>query len=229
MTCPIIASDILPKAIEIARDNAKSAGVERYITFETKSIVKWEAAPQPAGVLVTNPPYGKRISVEDMNALYKTIGTILKRVFTGYHAWIIGYEDEYFHEIGLAPSQKIAVNNGGLDCELREYLLFAGNKKSFRAEGGKIKEERRDAPSDKRRQERKPRFNDRDRKPGKKRDERPEKRYDRRPERSEEAVKEERRKPFSLKRPTMPSISADKEIVVNRPAWRVRKKRDDNK
>lgn len=229
VTCPIIASDILPKAVEIARDNAKSAGVERYITFETKSIVKWEAAPQPAGVLVTNPPYGKRISVEDMNALYKTIGTILKRVFTGYHAWIIGYEDEYFHEIGLAPSQKIAVNNGGLDCELREYLLFAGNKKSFRAEGGKIKEERRDVPSDKRRQERKPRFNDRDRKPGKKRDERPEKRYDRRPERSEEAVKEERRKPFNLKRPTMPSISADKEIVVNRPAWRVRKKRDDNK
>lgn len=229
VTCPIIASDILPKAVEIARDNAKSAGVERYITFETKSIVKWEAAPQPAGVLVTNPPYGKRISVEDMNALYKTIGTILKRVFTGYHVWIIGYEDEYFHEIGLAPSQKIAVNNGGLDCELREYLLFAGNKKSFRAEGGKIKEERRDVPSDKRRQERKPRFNDRDRKPGKKRDERPEKRYDRRPERSEEAVKEERRKPFNLKRPTMPSISADKEIVVNRPAWRVRKKRDDNK
>lgn len=229
VTCPIIASDILPKAVEIARDNAKSAGVERYITFETKSIVKWEAAPQPAGVLVTNPPYGKRISVEDMNALYKTIGTILKRVFTGYHAWIIGYEDEYFHEIGLAPSQKIAVNNGGLDCELREYLLFAGNKKSFRAEGGKIKEERRDAPSDKRRQERKPRFNDRDRKAGKKRDERPEKRYDRRPERSEEGVKEERRKPFNLKRPTMPSISADKEIVVNRPAWRVRKKRDDNK
>lgn len=229
VTCPIIASDLLPKAVEIARDNAKSAGVDRYITFETKSIVKWEAAPQPAGVLVTNPPYGKRISVEDMNALYKTIGTILKRVFTGYHAWIIGYEDEYFHEIGLAPSQKIAVNNGGLDCELREYLLFAGNKKSFRAEGGKIKEERRDVPSDKRRQERKPRFNDRDRKPGKKRDERPEKRYDRRPERSEESVKEERRKPFSLKRPTMPSISADKEIVVNRPAWRVRKKRDDNK
>lgn len=229
VTCPIIASDILPKAVEIARDNAKSAGVERYITFETKSIVKWEKAPQPAGVLVTNPPYGKRISVEDMNALYKTIGTILKRVFTGYHAWIIGYEDEYFHEIGLAPSQKIAVNNGGLDCELREYLLFAGNKKSFRAEGGKIKEERRDAPSDKRRQERKPRFNDRDRKPGKKRDERPEKRYDRRPERSEESVKEERRKPFNLKRPTMPSISADKEIVVNRPAWRVRKKRDENK
>lgn len=229
VTCPIIASDILPKAVEIARDNAKSAGVERYITFETKSIVKWEEAPQPAGVLVTNPPYGKRISVEDMNALYKTLGTILKRVFTGYHAWIIGYEDEYFHEIGLAPSQKIAVNNGGLDCELREYLLFAGNKKSFRAEGGKIKEERRDTPSDKRRQERKPRFNDKDRKPGKKRDERPEKHYVRRTERSEEAVKEERRKPFNIKRPTMPSISADKEIVVNRPAWRVRKKRDDNK
>ena len=49
------------------------------------------------------------------NALYKTIGTTLKHVFTGYHAWIIGYTDEYFSQIGLAPSQKVELNNGGLD------------------------------------------------------------------------------------------------------------------
>lgn len=65
----------------------------------------------------------------------------LKRVFTGYHAWVIGYKDEYFREIGLAPSQKIAVNNGGLDCELREYVIFEGTKRDFRAAGGTIKDE----------------------------------------------------------------------------------------
>ena len=132
ITVPIIGADISPRAIEIARENARSAGVARYITLEAKSIARWEQTPQPAGILVTNPPYGKRIGADDMNALYKTIGTTLKHVFTGYHAWIIGYTDEYFSQIGLAPSQKVELNNGGLDCELREYVLFEGSKRSFR-------------------------------------------------------------------------------------------------
>lgn len=157
ITMPIIAADISPKAIEIATSNAKSAGVARYIEFRQQPIARWEEAPKPAGILVTNPPYGKRISADDMNALYQSIGTCLKKVFTGYHAWIIGYQDEYFHEIGLAPSQKIALNNGGLECELREYVIFEGSKRNFRAAGGRIKDEVKD-----KRSERQPRkFSDR--------------------------------------------------------------------
>lgn len=222
VACPILAADIAPRAIEIARANARSAGVEQYITFETKSIGAWETAPAAPGTVITNPPYGKRIGADDMNALYKTIGRTLKHVFTGYAAWIIGYNDEYFHEIGLAPSQKISVNNGGLDCELREYVLFAGNKKTFRAEGGRIKDEKKPE----RRPERKPRFNDRERKPMRSaaKPTAPRRRNDEAPSATENG-----RRPFRLNtRPQMPSIPADKEIVLNRPAWRTRKKREDN-
>ncbi|MBD5233392.1 MAG: RNA methyltransferase [Bacteroidales bacterium] len=144
VTVPIVAADISPRAIAIATENAKSAAVARYITFETRPISQWTEAPKPAGVLVTNPPYGKRIGSDDMNALYDTIGRVLKHVFTGYHAWIIGYEDVYFHEIGLAPSTKVAINNGGLDCELREYVIFEGKKADFRAAGGRISNENRE-------------------------------------------------------------------------------------
>lgn len=138
---PIVGADISPKAVEITRQNLKGAGVSAFVDVETKPLSQWEEAPQPAGILVTNPPYGQRISAPDMEALYRTIGMKLKRVFTGYHAWVIGYKDEYFREIGLAPSQKIAVNNGGLDCELREYVIFEGTKRDFRAAGGTIKDE----------------------------------------------------------------------------------------
>lgn len=143
---PIIGADISPRAIDIATENVKGAGVARYVELLTRPIARWEQAPAPAGVLITNPPYGERISAPDMNALYNTIGKKLKHVFQGYSAWIIGYHDEYFHEIGLAPSQKVALNNGGLDCELREYLIFEGSKKDFRAAGGRIKDEARFAP-----------------------------------------------------------------------------------
>ncbi len=142
----IYGSDISPRAIAIAQRNIRSAGVGRYIELEARPIAKWDEAPQPAGVLVTNPPYGERISAPDMEGLYETIGERLKHVFTGYHAWIIGYRDEYFKCIGLTPSQRIPMLNGSLECELREYVIFDGDKKSFLSNGGKLK----DAPMEQR-------------------------------------------------------------------------------
>lgn len=138
----IYGADISPKAIAVAERNIRSAGVGKYIRLSTQPIATWEEAPQPAGVLVSNPPYGERISVPDMEGLYSTIGNKLKHVFKGYHAWIIGYRDEYFKCIGLAASQKMSLFNGPLECELREYVIFEGDKKSFLAGGGKLKSER---------------------------------------------------------------------------------------
>lgn len=236
VTVPIIGSDISPRAIDIALQNAKSAGVARYITLEVKPIARWENAPQPAGTLVTNPPYGKRIGSDDMVALYDSIGRTLKHVFTGYHAWIIGYTDEYFREIGLAPSQKIALNNGGLDCELREYVIFEGKKKAFRAAGGAIKDEKR--PEGRPERSRKPgarpttpgeRFRrawDADRSRNKEDFRR------RRPEGAQDAAdntpKAPEHRPLDLRRLGKgPSIPESKQIVL-RPAWRARRKKDNN-
>lgn len=107
-------------------------------------------------MLVTNPPYGERLKPEDLDGLYALLGEKLKHVFTGYHAWIIGYRDEQFAKIGLAPSYKEPILNGSLECELREYVIFDGDMRSFRKAGGAIKD-----PS--RRPESKPRRNSDDR------------------------------------------------------------------
>lgn len=139
---PIIGTDISPVAIDIATRNAKGAGVMKYITLETKPLSQWTEAPAPQGVIVTNPPYGERISAPDMEGLYTMIGSTLKHVFTGWEAWIIGYREEYFQKIGLAPSEKVSLLNGSLDCELREYVIFEGNKRDFRRAGGKLKEDK---------------------------------------------------------------------------------------
>lgn len=235
---PILGADIAPKAIEIARANAKSAGVDRYITLDTKAIVKWTEAPKPAGVLISNPPYGKRISADDMNALYSSIGRTFKHTFAGYHCWIIGYEEAYFHEIGLAPSQKIAVNNGGLECELREYVIFEGKKADFRAKGGSIKDKKQPTrtakPTDK------PRRKETSRKNGSEKSRKSEERQRRniaeRPFGASTPTKnDDRQERTDGRRPLrlelfgrQPSIPADKEIVVNRPVSRVRKKKQNN-
>ena len=145
LKCIIYGADIAPKAIEIAQKNISRAGVAEYITLKRKPLADWEQAPvvddegkAVPGVLVTNPPYGKRLKPEDLEDLYRLLGTKLKNIFKGYHAWVISTKDEYFPAIGLAPTSSTDMLNGDLECELREYVIFEGDYKSFRASGGSL-------------------------------------------------------------------------------------------
>jgi putative N6-adenine-specific DNA methylase len=124
-------SDISPKAIGMAEENIKNAGLSRYIELQTTPFQQYTAAPA-SGILVTNPPYGERISTNDIINLYAMIGERLKHVFTGYQAWIISYKDECFEKIALRPSRKIKLMNGSLACEFRCYELFKGKNKDYK-------------------------------------------------------------------------------------------------
>lgn len=136
----IYGGDIDPEAIAISRANIKRARVEDMIELVCKPFQEWDEAPQP-GILVSNPPYGERLKPADIEALYKGIGTELKQVFKGYHAWLLGYNDANFANIGLKPSVKYPMLNGSLECELREYVLFDGTYADFRSQGGSVKDD----------------------------------------------------------------------------------------
>lgn len=125
-THKIYGSDVSPKAIAIAERNIKSAGVGKHIELSVQAIQNYETPPAEKGIIITNPPYGERISATDMDALYEAIGNRLKHVFKGYTAWILGYRQEHFTKIGLKPSVKIPTLNGALECEFRKYEIFEG-------------------------------------------------------------------------------------------------------
>lgn len=180
-TSLIMGADMLRAAVEATSRNLKAAGVSKYVSVETRNFADWTQAPAEQGILVMNPPYGERISAPDMEALYSTIGSQLKKLFTGWNAWIISVKDEFFSYVGLAPSQKISLLNGSIDCELREYVMFKGNKREFRAAGGKLKEEKKDEKTSKRQFKGAPAAKKDDRPFGRRRDER-NNRFERRPD-----------------------------------------------
>jgi len=126
----IYGSDISAQAISIAQKNVKSASLGKYIELETRSIQKITEAPEN-GMLVMNPPYGERLSSNDLLVLYETIGERLKHAFMGYSAWILSYREECFDKIGLRPSARIPLMNGALDCEFRKYDIFRGKRKEL--------------------------------------------------------------------------------------------------
>ena len=125
----IIGSDISPKAISVAEKNIRNAGLKKYIDLEVKALQQYTEAPKPAGVFMTNPPYGERIKVEDIDELYALIGERLKHVFIGYRAYILSYKKELFDKIGLKASRRFPLMNGQLECEMREYEIFAGKRR----------------------------------------------------------------------------------------------------
>ena len=154
----IYGTDVSPKAVDIAEQNILAAGVDEMVVLRVRSLQQWEEAPADGvpGVLVTNPPYGERINPDDLEGLYRLLGNKLKKVFLGYHAWVISSNEECLSRIGLTPSLSEDLQNGGLDCKLREYVTFEGTKSQFRAAGGRLKESSRDGSGQKgRRLERK--------------------------------------------------------------------------
>ncbi|MBR5726485.1 MAG: RNA methyltransferase [Muribaculaceae bacterium] len=136
----IYGSDIEGKAIAIARANVKNAGLNKYIELERRDLNDIEQVPEN-GTLISNPPYGERLNIEEIDQFYHDLGSKLKHTFRGYNVWLICYNKEQYFKIGLKPSVKYALNNGGLDCELLQYVIFDGTYDDMRERGEHIRNE----------------------------------------------------------------------------------------
>lgn len=132
-THKIYGYDNSNQAHEIATRNVKAAGVSKDIILKAQPLQQFEK-PKGKSIIITNPPYGERISTHDLLGLYQMIGERLKHAFSGNDAWILSYREECFEQIALKPSAKIPLFNGALECEFRKYELFDGKFKAFRQE-----------------------------------------------------------------------------------------------
>jgi len=136
----IYGYDIDMKAVNTARTNVKAAGLSGIITVENADFKDFRQ-PENKSLIITNPPYGERISTPNLLGTYKMIGETLKHQFQNNEAWVLSYRQECFDQIGLRPSIKIPLYNGSLECEFRKYQMFEGKLKVFRSEGNILKTE----------------------------------------------------------------------------------------
>ncbi|MBW9199571.1 RNA methyltransferase [Bacteroidales bacterium SW299] len=186
-THKIYGYDNNPQANAIAQRNVKAAGVSKDIVLKIQPFQQFEQ-PAEKSIIIMNPPYGERISSDDLLGLYEMIGERLKHAFTGNDAWVLSYREECFEQIGLKASVKIPLFNGALECQLREYQIFNGKYKEFRAENPEkgLKKENAERPVRNRHHGEKVEYGKRERRP-RRDDERPRwndngpKKYDERP------------------------------------------------
>ncbi|MCB2408641.1 THUMP domain-containing class I SAM-dependent RNA methyltransferase [Hymenobacter lucidus] len=132
----IAGSDLSRDFIELARENVAAADLEDYIRLGVRDVKDAQAPKnEPAGIVVSNPPYGERIGEEtEMEALYKTIGDTLKTSFQGYDAYLFTGNLEAAKRVGLKASRRIPLFNGPIDCRLLKYELYQGTRKVSKPE-----------------------------------------------------------------------------------------------
>src|SRR6201991_1084654 len=128
----IIATDISEDAVDIARKNARTAGVEHLIDFAVCDFEDTEV-PEERGVVMFNPEYGERLGTHTkLEATYKRIGDFMKSKCLGYRGYVFTGNPDLAKKIGLRAARKIEFYNGKLDCRLFEYELYEGTKREPR-------------------------------------------------------------------------------------------------
>ncbi len=125
----IIATDIDPSAVEAARKNATTAGVEHLIEFSVCDFSN-TPAPEGSGVIVMNPEYGERMGeIAKLEAAYKNIGDFLKHKCKGYTGYVFTGNPTLAKKISLKPIQTWQFFNSNIECRLLEYDLYEGSRK----------------------------------------------------------------------------------------------------
>jgi putative N6-adenine-specific DNA methylase len=118
----ITASDRDAGAIQIACANAERAGIAEWIDFSCRSVSAIE--PSGKGWIVTNPPYGLRVSgSKDLRDLYAQIGKILRAKCPGWHFAILCNSIQLLHNTGLDLDTRLSLNNGGVRVKLARGIV----------------------------------------------------------------------------------------------------------
>jgi putative N6-adenine-specific DNA methylase len=126
---PIQGSDYSADAVARARQNLAHAGLDDLVTVQCADLLTL-AAPEPAGILVCNPPYGERLGeLDELAAFYPRLGDALKKRFAGWDCWFLSADTRLPKLIGLKPMSKIPLFNGPLECRLYGFRMVAGSNR----------------------------------------------------------------------------------------------------
>ena len=120
----MIGTDADADVIIQAKSNALACEIGDQVKFYQQHLADI-TAPAESGILICNPPYGKRISdVEALFPLYKLLGDVLKQRFKGWTAYVLTGNTELSKKVGLRTSRRIPINNGGIPCTLLKYEMY---------------------------------------------------------------------------------------------------------
>lgn len=136
----IHAADHSAQALASIRANLTFAGSVDAVTLHQGDVLE---LPPPAnrGILVTNPPYGHRMGdTEALRAFYPTFGDQLKKRYCGWTVHLFTADLKLPGLLRLAPSRRVPLFNGAIECRLFEFRMVAGSPRKPRPQEQPLRE-----------------------------------------------------------------------------------------
>lgn len=116
----IFASDIDPRAVQIAQENAVRAGVDHLISFSVADACSFSRTTE-RGVIITNPPYGERLlDQKQAEELYRGFGAALSGT-ENWSLYLLSSHTEFERCFGRQADKKRKLYNGMIKCDLFMY------------------------------------------------------------------------------------------------------------
>lgn len=102
----------------MAKSNAERAGTAEYIHFENHAVSDIHPS-RKKGWVVTNPPYGERVSTgKDLRNLYAQLGNVLRQHCPGWQVAVLSNDKMLLDQMQLKLDTSLSTRNGGINVKL---------------------------------------------------------------------------------------------------------------
>ena len=123
---PLAGIDNDPRAISIARDNGKRAGLTGKVDFTVNEATLARPIGDAPGLLIANPPYGERLSDEaELIKLHSLLGGQVRANFPGWKFALFTGKQELGFRLGIKADKVYSFFNGAIPCKLLVMEVFA--------------------------------------------------------------------------------------------------------
>ena len=114
----IIGYDADPKVVAIARKNIINAGLKDRIIVKQRQLARLQP-PMAQGILLTNAPYGERLSEKEaVKYLYRCLGRIFRIQFPGWQLGFFTSNPDLADMLGVSWQKRYRLYNGPIKCRL---------------------------------------------------------------------------------------------------------------
>ncbi|RWX46592.1 methylase [Candidatus Electrothrix communis] len=114
----IIGYDADPHVVAVARKNITNAGLGDRITIKQRQLARLHP-PTAEGILLTNPPYGERLSEKEaVKYLYRALGRLYRQNFSGWQLGFFTSNPDFADMLGVSWQERHRLYNGPLKCRL---------------------------------------------------------------------------------------------------------------
>lgn len=129
----IYGYDIDARAIKLSYEHAERAGVKNLVHFEKRDM-RDVTSRYAHGIIITNPPYGERLSGgEELKNLYRDFGKMF-RSLDEWSAYVVGTTPAFEKYFGQKADKKRKLYNSEIECILFQFFGSPPKKREDKSE-----------------------------------------------------------------------------------------------